>query len=82
METTQSKAPQADLAKRIYVELVARNAVFDADGVKMTAPAASLVSLSMKLAEAFAEVEEQASTTKKPASTFDFEKADIAAWTK
>ena len=77
-----TKAPPPDLAQRIYIELVARNAVVEQGSVKMTASAANLATLSLKLAEAFVEAEQQAVAAKTPVTTGKLEASDIASWMK
>jgi hypothetical protein len=70
------------LAIRIYVELVARNTTIVEGSVKMAASATNLAALSLKLAEAFIEAEDQAIADKAPITTYKLEGSDIAAWLK
>jgi hypothetical protein len=71
-----------DLAASIYVELVARNTEISQDSVKLTASAANIASLSLKLSEAFLQAEEQAILAKVPAKAHSLEGDDIAKWSK
>ena len=75
-------APPADLAVRIYIELVARNTQFVDGSVKMAASAANLATLSLKLADAFAQAEVEFTDAKAPVSTYKLGGDDIAAWMK
>ena len=71
-----------DLATRIYVELVARNVEVAAGAVKMTASAANLAALSIKLSEAFHEAEAQAILAREPVKDYKLGGDDIAKWMK
>ena len=75
-------APPADLAQRLYVELVARNTTFTEGNVKMAASAANLATLSLKLADAFAQAEMEFTDAKAPVTTYKLGGDDIAAWMK
>jgi hypothetical protein len=75
-------APVHDLAVRIYVELVARNTQVNEGAVKMGASAANLASLSLKLADAFIQAEEDATAAREPVKKAKLEDSDVAAWMK
>jgi hypothetical protein len=81
MEQKESAVPVHDIAVSIYVELAARNVQVTEGAVKMTASAANLAALSLKLAEAFVKAEEDAAAAKAPDTKYKLEGADIAAWT-
>lgn len=78
----ESPSQSRDLAARIYVELVARNVEILEGSVKMTASAANLATLSLKLAEAFEQAETEAIAAKAPVTTYKLAGADIAEWSK
>ena len=82
MENKKPAAPIHDLAVSIYVELVARNTHVEEGAVKMGASAANLASLSLKLAEAFVQAEEDAASAKEPVKKLKLEDSDVAAWMK
>jgi hypothetical protein len=75
-------APVHDLAVSIYVELVARNTQINEGAVKMGASAANLASLSIKLAEAFIQAEDDATAARQPVKKAKLEDSDVAAWMK
>jgi len=78
-------APVHDVAVRIYVELVARNATIAEGSVKMAASAANLASLSLKLAEAFMHAEADAvaaAAANAPVRSTKLEDSDVASWLK
>jgi hypothetical protein len=74
--------PPIELAYRLYVELVARNTQFAEGNVKMGASAANLATLSLKLADAFAQAEMEFIDAKAPVTTYKLGGDDIAAWSK
>ena len=74
--------PVHELAVRIYVELVARNTQVNEGAVKMGASAANLASLSIKLAEAFMQAEDDATAARQPVKKAKLEDSDVAAWMK
>ena len=74
-------APVNELAVRIYIELVARNTQITEGAVKMAASAENLAMLSLKLAETFVSVEQQAIAAKAPVTSYKLEGSDIASWT-
>lgn len=82
MEKKQPAATVHDLAMSIYVELVARNTRVEEGSVKMGASAANLATLSLKLAEAFLQAEEDAIAAKEPVKKAKLEDSDVAAWMK
>lgn len=82
MEKKPVPAPVHDIAVRIYVELVARNTQINEGAVKMGASAANLASLSLKLAEAFVQAEEDAIAAREPVKKAKLEDSDVAAWMK
>ena len=72
-----------ELASRIYVDLIGRTIVLGEGSVKMPVSAENLAKLSLKLAEAFVQVEKDihdAAAPVKPAYKLDAD--DIAAWMK
>jgi hypothetical protein len=71
-----------DLATRIYVELVSRNTQLEEGSVKLSASAANMATLSIKLAEAFYQAEAQAIAAKEPAKDYKLGADDIATWMK
>jgi hypothetical protein len=75
-------APGYEIAIQIYVELVARNTQVNEGAVKMGASAANLASLSLKLAEAFVQAEEDATAAREPVKKAKLEDSDVAAWMK
>ena len=82
MDKTPAAAPASDLARRIYVELVARNTELAEGAVKMKASAANLAALSIKLAEAFNEAQRDADAAKAPVKSYKLEGSDIGEWLK
>ena len=82
METnTNVKVDAAhDLAVRIYVELVSRNTQLEEGSVKLSASAANMATLSLKLAEAFLQAEAQAAAAKEPVKNYKLGADDIASW--
>ena len=82
MEKKPPPAQVHDLAVSIYVELVARNTQINEGAVKMGASAANLASLSLKLAEAFVQAEEDATAAREPVKKAKLEDSDVAAWMK
>ena len=77
------KPPTRELASRIYVDLLSRNVTLADNSVKMSVSAENLAKLSLKLAEAFVQVEKDihdAAAPVKPAYKLDAD--DIAAWMK
>ena len=74
--------PVHDLAVRIYVELVGRNTQITEGAVKMGASAANLAVLSLKLADAFLQSEQEAIDAKAPITTYKLQGSDIEAWLK
>ena len=82
MEKKTASAPVHDIAVSIYVELVARNTQVSEGAVKMGASAANLASLSLKLAEAFVQAEEDATAAREPVKKAKLEDSDVAAWMK
>lgn len=82
MDAKAANAPALELAARIYVELVGRNAVVSEGGVKMAAGAENLALLSLRLAETFEAVKEQVDAAKVPKTTFKLDAANIAEWMK
>jgi len=78
-----SAANQAhDIAVKIYVELVSRNTELAEGSVKLAASAANMATLSIKLAEAFLEVEAAAILAREPVKNYKVDSDDIAKWTK
>jgi len=71
-----------DLAARIYVELVSRNTQLEEGSVKLSASAANMATLSLKLAEAFFLAEGQAAAAREPVKNYKLGTDDIAAWGK
>jgi len=82
MENQQTAASIQALAKSIYVELVARNTQITEGAVKLGASAANLAALSIKLAEAFVQAEEEAATAKAPPKSQKLEGSELAKWMK
>jgi hypothetical protein len=82
MEKKPVPASVHDIAVSIYVELVARNTQVNEGAVKMGASAANLASLSIKLAEAFVQAEEDAVAAREPVKKAKLEDSDVAAWMK
>jgi hypothetical protein len=71
-----------DIAVKIYVELVARNTEITPESVKLTASAANIATLSIKLAEAFLQVEHEAILAREPVKNHNLDGADTAQWLK
>jgi len=71
-----------DIAVRIYVELVSRNTEISQESVKLTASAANIATLSLRLSEAFLQAEAEAIAAKAPVTKFTVKGEDIAAWSK
>jgi len=71
-----------DIAVKIYVELVARNTEITPESVKLTASAANIATLSLKLAEAFIQVEAEAILAREPVKNHTLDGADTAQWMK
>jgi hypothetical protein len=69
-----------ELATRIYVELVSRNTEVAEGSVKMSASAANLATLSLRLAEVFLDAEAQAIISKEPIKNYQLAGDDIASW--
>ena len=82
MEKKEIAAPAHDLATRIYVELVARHTQVAEGSVKMTASAANLAALSLRLADAFMQAEQEAIAGKAPVTNYKLEDSHIAEWLK
>ncbi len=82
VEKKDVAAPVHDIAVRIFVELVSRNTPINEGAVKMGASASNLAALSLKLAEAFVQAEDEAIAAKAPVTTYKLEGSDIAAWVK
>ena len=71
-----------DLAMRIFVELVARNTEINQDSVKLTASAANLATLSLRLSDAFLQAEDEAIAQKEPRKAHALQGEDLAQWMK
>lgn len=71
-----------ELAMRIYVELVARNTEFAAGSVKMSANAAHIATLSLRLSEAFFKSAAEAALAREPVKNYQVGADDIAEWSK
>lgn len=71
-----------DIAVQIYVELVARNTEITPDSVRLTASAANIATLSLKLSEAFIVAENEAILAKEPVKGHTLQGDDIAKWSK
>lgn len=71
-----------NLAVRIYVELVARNTEITQDSVKLTASAANIATLSLKLSEAFVQAETDARDARVPSNKYVVQSEDMAKWAK
>ena len=82
MESKQQDNRAHDLAMRIYVELVARNTEVTSDSVKLSASASNIASLSIKLAEAFLEVEAAVILAREPTKAHALQSDEIAKWSK
>jgi len=83
MATDAKMEAQAhDIAVRIYVELVARNTEIHQDSVKLTASAANMAMLSLRLSDAFMQAEAEALVQKEPKKAHALQGEDIASWMK
>jgi hypothetical protein len=72
-----------DLASRIYIDLVGRTIVLAEGSVKMPVSADNLAKLSIKLAEAFAQAEQDHADAAAPVkAAYKLGADDIAAWMK
>jgi hypothetical protein len=71
-----------ELAERIYIDLVARNATVADGGVKMAVSAENLAKLSFKLAEAFLAVEAALQASAAPVTNYKLGADDVASWMK
>jgi hypothetical protein len=72
-----------ELASRIYVDLIGRTLVLGEGSVKMPVSAENLAKLSIKLAEAFEQVEKDIADAAAPAkAAYKLDADDIAAWMK
>jgi len=70
-----------DIAVKIYVALVARNTEITQESVKLNASAANIATLSLRLAEAFLQSENDARDAKVPSNKHVVQADDIAKWT-
>jgi len=83
MEQKSAPADRAhEIAVKIYVELVARNTEITQESVKLTASAANIATLSLRLSEAFLQTEADAIAAKAPVTKYTVQGEDIAAWSK
>jgi hypothetical protein len=71
-----------DLATRIYVDLIARHAQIADGALTMSTSAASLADMSLRLAEAFMQVEAKDVASKGPVKNYKLDAGDIASWSK
>jgi hypothetical protein len=82
MEKQSPEGRAHDIAMRIYIELVARNTEITQESVKLTASAANIANLSLKLSEAFLHAEAEAILAKEPVKGHTLHGDDIAKWSK
>jgi hypothetical protein len=80
MDKKASEDRAHQIAVRIYVELVARNAEITQDSVKLKASAANIANLSFKLSEAFLQAEAEAILAREPVKAHALHVDDIAKW--
>jgi hypothetical protein len=76
------KPVRAELAQRLYVELVGRHSTVAEGEVRLAASAESLAALSLKLAETFVRSEEKATASRVPNSPFSLDASNIAEWSR
>ena len=81
-EPTPKSNPTRDLAASIFKDLVIEAADVTAEGVKMSVSAENIARISMKLAEAFAKVEEEVREAGRPSKDTRIDAASIADWMK
>ena len=72
----------ADLARRLYVELVARASSIGDGKVKFAANAREMAALCIQLADAFVEIEETIAAGKMPKKAFSLDADEVATWGK
>lgn len=83
MSSSSSSHSGTPLAERIYVELVARAVLPNADGTPTKLNPDHLAKLSIKLADAFRAVEKAAAAAAVPdTGKYDVSMADISKWDK
>lgn len=82
MKENSPTASAHDIAARIYVELVARNAQVAEGSVEMAVSAANLAEMSLRLAEVFTQAQSAATAAKEPMKDYKLDGDDIASWSK
>jgi hypothetical protein len=79
MESHAVKPTVAELASRIYVDLVSRSTTISEHGVKLSASAENIAKLSFGLAHVFFAYDD-VDDESRPKTGFDMGKVDLANW--